>query len=152
MWLYGGCVYSLWIVNLTAEVFRVQGKGICICNSNVVILWCCMAYQTKNMKKPWVLRVSFWWQVNVQKLILYLFIAVTLCTFFYSDFKISCSLFCHADFKQSHSVIFNLFIACIIYIHYVGKDIFLLCAGYRKYTWSSSLWEWVGLLYLGVGF
>lgn len=77
-------------------------------------------------------------------------IAVTVCTLFYSDFKISCILFCHADFKQSHSVIFNLFFAYIIYMHYVGKVIFLLCADYRKYTRRSSLWGWVGVLCLGV--
>jgi hypothetical protein len=39
----------------------------------------------------------------------YLFIALTLCTVLYSDFKISCGLFRQSGFKLSHSVIFNLF-------------------------------------------
>ena len=82
----------------------------------------------------------------------YLFIALTLYTLFYSSFKISCSLFRHAGFKQSHSVIFNQFSACIIYMRYVCKVIFLLCAGCRKYIGRSSLrgvgW---GVVFGGVG-
>ena len=70
----------------------------------------------------------------------YLFIAMTLCALFYSDFKIGCGLFRHAGFKQSQCH-FNPFFACIIYVYYVGKVISLLCAGYRN---ARSSLSWVG--------
>jgi hypothetical protein len=79
----------------------------------------------------------------------YLLIALTLCTLFYSDFKISYHLFWHAGFKQSLSVISNLFCACKMYTFYVGKLVFLLCASYRKYTGDHTCGG--GLVVLCIG-